>query len=80
MSDPNREFSALDMLALLSFFLGYENLMENREQSRHNDVAAANDRQAAYLLQELSRKFEEQNTMLRQILEVLTREDHQNDG
>lgn len=80
MSDPGREFSALDMLAVLSFLLGYENLMENREQSRHNDVAAANDRQAAYLLQELSRKFEEQNTMLRQILEVLTREDHQNDG
>lgn len=70
----------LDIISLLSLLLGYENLIENRQQSKQNDVQAANDRQAAYLLQELSRKFEEQNTMLRQILEVLTREDHQNDG
>ena len=63
--------SVLDLLSLLSFLLGYESLMENREQSRQNDVSAANDRQAKYLLEELSRKFEEQNEMLRKILEVL---------
>lgn len=69
-----RQFGALDMISLLSFFLGYENLLENRQQSAHNDVSAANDKQAKFLLEELSRKFEEQNSMLREILEVLQRE------
>ena len=69
-----RQFDALDMISLLSFFLGYENLLENRQQSAHNDVSAANDRQAQFLLEELGRKFEEQNAMLREILEVLKRE------
>lgn len=66
-----RQFDALDMISLLSFFLGYENLLENRQQSAHNDVSAANDRQAKFLIEELGRKFEEQNAMLREILEVL---------
>lgn len=70
----------LDIISLLSLLLGYENLIENRQQSKQNDVQAANDKQAAYMLAELRRQFEEQNKMLRQILEVLTREDHQNNG
>lgn len=69
-----RQFDAFDMISLLSFFLGYENLLENRQQSAHNDVSAANDRQAQFLIGELGRKFEEQNSMLREILEVLKRE------
>lgn len=47
--------------------------MENREQSAHNDVSVANDKQAQFLLEELGRKFEEQNQMLREILEGLNR-------
>lgn len=77
MSSDGRD---LDFISLLSLLLGYENLIENRQQSKQNDVQAANDKQAAYMLAELDRKFEEQNKMLRQILEVLTREDHQNHG
>lgn len=69
-----RQFDALDMISILSFFLGYENLLENRQQSAHNDVSAANEQQAKFLLEELGRKFEEQNAMLREILEVLKRE------
>lgn len=61
----------LDMVSLLSFMLGYENLIENREQSKHNDVSAANDAQAKYLLEELGRKFDEQNAMLREILDKM---------
>ena len=71
MSGQDKEFSALDALTVLSFLLGYENLMENREQSRQNDVSAANGKQAEYLLEELGRKFDEQNAMLRKILEAL---------
>lgn len=72
--NEQRQFDALDMISVLSFLLGYENLLENRQQSAHNNVSAANDKQAQYLLEELDRKFEEQNVMLQEILEVLKRE------
>lgn len=67
-----KQFDALDIISVLSFFIGIENLSENREQSAYNDVHNANDRQAAYLLDTLGKKFEEQNAMLRKIMEVLT--------
>lgn len=79
MNDSNG-FKSLDILAVASFLLGYENLLENRQQSKHNDVSTANDKQAQYLLNEISQKFEEQNTMLRKILEVVTGENHPNAG
>lgn len=69
-----RRFDAIDVISVMSFLLGYENLMENRQQSAQNDVSAANDKQAQFLIEELGRKFEEQNAMLREILEVLERE------
>lgn len=73
MGSDNKSFQDrfLDAISLMSFALGYENLMENREQSRHNDVSAANDVQAKYLLEELGRKFDEQNAMLKEILSKL---------
>lgn len=69
--NEQRQFDAIDIISVLSFMLGYQNLQENRQQSAHNDVSAANDKQARFLLEELGRKFEEQNSMLREILEVL---------
>ena len=60
-----------DLLQILSIILGYQNLIENRQQSAHNDVSAANDRQAVYILEEISRKFEEQNAMLERILKAV---------
>lgn len=62
---------SLDILTVASFLLGYENLMENRQQSASNDVGAANDKQAAYLLSQLNAKFDEQNAMLLRIMEKL---------
>lgn len=74
----NKEFNILDVLSVASFLLGYENLIENRNQStqsekllRQNDVNQANDKQAQYLLTELGRKFDEQNEMLKQIISRL---------
>lgn len=52
-------------------YLAMLNLQENREQSAHNDVSAANDKQAQYLLSELTKKFDEQNEMLKKILTIL---------
>ena len=60
-----------DLLQILSIILGYQNLIENRQQSTHNDVTAANDKQAQFLLEEISRKFDEQNTMLERILKAV---------
>lgn len=67
----DNQFDALDALSLLSVLLGYQNLIENRQQSAHNDVSAANDKQAKTLLEELNKRFDEQNVMLREILEVI---------
>lgn len=64
----NERLSLGEILGLWSLLLGYQNLEENREQSAHNDVSAANDAQAQYLLEELGRKFDEQNAMLKDIL------------
>lgn len=61
----------IDALSLFSILLGYENLWENRQQSAQNDVQAANDVQAKYLMTELGRKFDEQNEMLKKILSAL---------
>lgn len=83
MENQGKSFGWLDVLTIASFMLGYENLMENRSQSaqsdkliKQNNVQDANDRQAQYLLEELKKQFDEQNQMLKQILEVLTSENH----
>lgn len=67
-------------LSLYSIELAELNLRENREQSEHNDVSAANDKQASYMLEELGRKFDEQNAMLREILKELRDERNQGDS
>ena len=69
MGDKQLEF--LDILSILSFYVGYENLIENRQQSAVNDVSAANNKQAQVLLAALERQFEKQNEMLREILEAV---------
>lgn len=81
MSKNGLEFT--DFLNLFSLYLNIRNLTENEQQSDQQikilsriDVNAANDNQAAYLLAELGRKFDEQNAMLRSILEVLHSEKH----
>jgi hypothetical protein len=67
-------FFDMDLLSLISLYIGLINLEENRQQSAHNDVEAANTQQAHYLLDELGKKFDEQNEMLRKILEVIEHE------
>lgn len=75
----DNQFDSLDMLSLISVLLGYQNLIENRQQTAHNDVSAANDKQAKMLLEELNKRFEEQNVMLREILEVINNAQHGRD-
>ena len=70
----NNNLKSLDILSIALFLLGYENLMENREQSRQNNVQSANDKQAKYLLEEIQRQFDEQNKKINRILEILEKE------
>lgn len=65
---PENQFNGMNAINVLSLLIGYENLLENRQQSAHNDVQAANDNQAQFLLQELKTMFQEQNAMLEEIL------------
>ena len=73
----NQDFwNALNLLNIYSVYLGLENIRENREQSAQNDVFKANDQQAQFLLEELGKKFDEQNEMLKRIMELLEDRSH----
>lgn len=61
----------INLINILSFMVGLENMQENRLQSAQNDVQMANDKQAKYLLEEINRRFDEQNEMLRNIQKEL---------
>lgn len=71
MWNENQQLSVIDLLSVLSFIIAIQNLDENRQQSAHNDVQAANAKQEQHLLQEIKKMFEEQNKMLREILALL---------
>ena len=73
MGEQNNFF---DILNLASLIVGLQNLRENRDQSAHNDVQAANEKQAQFLLREINRQFEVQNEMLREILNILKGENN----
>ena len=60
--DQNNEL--INLINILSFVVGMENMRENQLQSAHNDVQAANSAQAEYLLNEINRRFDEQNKIL----------------
>lgn len=64
MWNENQQLSAIDILSVLSLIIALINLDENRQQSAHNDVQAANAKQEQHLLQEIKKMFEEQNQML----------------
>ena len=66
----------IDILAVASVLLGMQNLQENRQQSAHNDVQLANDKQAEYLLSEINRRFDEQNKTLEELVKTITRRDY----
>lgn len=56
-----------DLLNIVSILLALQNLQENREQTKQNDVQAANNKQAKLLLNEIGARFEEQNKTLKNI-------------
>lgn len=71
MQYNNDRDELINLINILSFMVGLENMQENRLQSAQNDVQVANDKQASYLLQEINRQFQEQNDMLNEIISLL---------
>lgn len=69
--NENYFMNAVDILALL---IGLQNLFENRTQSAQNDVNAANEREARYLLDEIGKRLDTQDAMLSRILELLEKD------
>lgn len=61
-NDQNNTFG--NWIDIIALFIGLQNLYENRWQTAQNDVNAANDAQAEYLLSEINRRFDEQNEIL----------------
>ena len=78
MDNENNNDMFGNLLNIVSIMLGYENLMENRQQSADNNVAKHNSEQTKKLLDDLHLQFDNQNkilkyqnTLLEQILEIL---------
>ena len=83
MQYDNQNNDLINLINVLSFVIGYSNLQANRLQSAQNDVQEANKNQARYLLQEIDRRFdeqnkilEEQNRMLERLIELLKKEEN----
>lgn len=64
-----------NLLNVLSILLGYENLMENRQQSADNNINMANQKQAKQILDDLHEQFAYQNRLLEEILKILKGDD-----
>ena len=65
----NQDF--LDAVALVSFIIGIANCNENLSQSDKDDMMHALDEKANVMLERLEADLEEQNELLRQILDKL---------
>lgn len=69
MNDQDNNFG--DLINIIALAIGLENLFENRIQTAQNDVNAANDAQAEYLLSEINRRFDEQNEKIERLIEIM---------
>ena len=69
MNNNNQNYS--DLLNVLSLILAVENLKQNEAQSQYNDVHRANDEQAELLLNNINKRFAEQNENIDRIFGIL---------
>ena len=65
----NQDF--LDAVSLVSFIIGIANYNENLSQSDKDDMMHALDEKANNMLEKLEADLEEQNELLRKILDKL---------
>ena len=67
----------MDALSLASFIVGIANYNENLSQSDKDDMMQALDKKTNDMLSRLEQDLEEQNEMLKEILDVLKRIENQ---
>lgn len=65
----NENFS--NLINILALGIGLQNLIENEQQTAYNDVHAANDKQAEFLLGEIRKMIDEQNMILEKLLKMI---------
>ena len=70
-SGEQGEFTFLDIIALMSFFIRVINLDENLTQSDKAELQESLSQKADLLLQEIHGHLKEQDALLKQILEEL---------
>lgn len=61
----------MDAVNIVALLIGVENMLENRTQTAQNDVNAANEREARYILEEIGKRLDAQDAMIKEILEVV---------
>lgn len=69
--NENNFVNAIDIAA---FIIGVMNMVQNEAQTAYNDVHAANDAQAKVILDEIGKRLDAQDAMLKKILDKLERE------
>lgn len=76
-NDDNKDMSDF-FLNFIGIILGYQNLLENRQQSAYNNINKSNQEQAKKILDDLHIQFniqnamlEDQNRSLEEILKIL---------
>ena len=70
-SGDNGELTFLDLISLMSFFIGVMNLSENLTQGDKQELQEDLSQKADLLLEEIHGHLEEQDSLLKQILEEL---------
>ena len=67
----NNNLDFLDILSILSFYIGVENLSSNLSQSDKQDLQSDLSNKADLLLNEIHSHLEQQDKLLKQILEEI---------
>lgn len=70
-SGDSGEFTFLDCLALLSFFIGVANYGENLSQADKQDMLEELSRKSDYLLQDIHAHLSAQDVKINTILKIL---------
>lgn len=70
-SGDNGEITYLDLVSLMSFFIGVINLNENLTQSDKAELQESLSEKADLLLKEIHEHLEQQDSMLKQIIKEL---------
>lgn len=77
-SGPNGEFTFLDTLSLLSFFIATMNLGQNLSQSDKQDLQQDLSNRSDKILSEIHQHLQEQDQKIDKILEVLSNDSRSN--